>query len=96
MSDSNLLVYVSCGGDQEIRNYSMARETGELSLLGTTRLPAVKELRRHDDSPMAALRTSGAPLASSSDGATLYASLRMPPCRVASYRIDAMTGSVSV
>lgn len=96
MSNSNLLVYVSCGKDQEIRCYAMARDSGGLSPLGATRLPAPRETGQSDNLPMSALRTNGAPLAASRDGATLYACLRALPNRVASYRIDAATGSLEL
>ena len=96
MSESKLLVYVSCGTDQEIRNYAMTRDTGVLTQLGTIRLPAAKDTAQVDGEPMSALRTIGAPLATSQDGSTLYASLRALPNRVASYRIDPATGALEL
>jgi len=96
MSDSKLLVYVSCGSDQEILHYSMDRATGELALLGTTRLPVARGAEREDVPSHGGLGTSGAPLAVSPDGATLYASLREPPIGVASYRIDSNTGELGL
>lgn len=96
MSPASLLVFVSCGIDQEIRSYAMDRASGELAPLARTRLPAARDNSPRDGSPMSALRTNGAPLAISNDGRTLYASLRALPNRIASYRIDPATGSLAL
>jgi len=96
MSDSNLLVYVSCGSDQEILHYAMARATGGLALLGRTRLPVASDAVREEEPSHGGLGTSGAPLAASRDGSMLYASQRVPPISVASYRITPGTGGLEL
>jgi 6-phosphogluconolactonase len=96
VNTSEYLVYVSCGGDQEILCYAMGRATGELALLGKTGLPVAREGAREERPAHGGLATTGAPLAVSPDGSVLYASLREPPIGLASYRIDRETGALEL
>ena len=90
------VVYVSCGGDQNILRYSMDRESGDMELLGKTSLPVDPDAKREERPSHGGLATVGAPLAVSPDATTLYASLRIPPICVVSYRIDRETGELEM
>ncbi|MDG2002304.1 MAG: beta-propeller fold lactonase family protein [Novosphingobium sp.] len=92
MNEADCWVYVSCEGDHQIHQFSMDRLTGALTRRGSTQLPAAAKERADDGSRYGGLATSGAPLASSPNGTTLYASMRMEPTRLLSYRVDREVG----
>jgi len=88
MTGSRTMLYVSCGGTQEIIAYRFEAASGALARHSVVALPGAVAAVDQAATSLPGLRAAGAPLAVNPDGRTLYAVTRTEPCRVFSWRID--------
>jgi 6-phosphogluconolactonase len=94
MSGKRTMLYVSCGGTQQIVRFSMDGACGALTKLGETHLPGGPH-PAEAHGPGAGLRSNGAPLTANPQGTVLYAATRTEPSLARSWRISPEDGTLT-